>query len=217
MAELDTGQGSQGGLSRRDFLKATAAATVAGCTLQVWGAEEALAYENNPAYKVYTTTCPYCSASCGQRVVVNAAAPNDVVDIYGDFESPFSSGGLCAKGAGSSQLVKNARRIGAWPAPHPVDNVFAYDASYTDGIAYKRTGNGSWGKMDLQVALGEIAVGMKAARAVDTTGWVSDTAGGNSKSVAFFGSSHLNNEQNWVYRKLIANFGTSNTEHQARI
>jgi hypothetical protein len=39
----------------------------------------------------------------------------------------------------------------------------------------------------------------------------------NSKSVAFFGSSHMNNESNYIYRKIIANFGTSNVEHQARI
>jgi anaerobic selenocysteine-containing dehydrogenase len=39
----------------------------------------------------------------------------------------------------------------------------------------------------------------------------------NSKGVAFFGSSHLNNDANYLYRKIIANFGTSNVEHQARI
>jgi anaerobic selenocysteine-containing dehydrogenase len=39
----------------------------------------------------------------------------------------------------------------------------------------------------------------------------------NSKAVAFFGSSHMNNESNYIYRKMIANFGTSNVEHQARI
>jgi hypothetical protein len=43
------------------------------------------------------------------------------------------------------------------------------------------------------------------------------TATFNSKSVQFFGCSHMNNEQNYVYRKLIANFGTTNVEHQARI
>jgi hypothetical protein len=39
----------------------------------------------------------------------------------------------------------------------------------------------------------------------------------NSKAIAFFGSSHMNNESNYIYRKLVANFGTSNVEHQARI
>jgi hypothetical protein len=56
------------------------------------------------------------------------------------------------------------------------------------------------------------------------TGWAfSDVKGYflsngyNSKNVAFFGSSHMNNEQNYTYRKTIAQFGTSNVEHQARI
>jgi len=135
-----------------------------------------------------------------------------VIDIYGDFESPMNAGGLCAKGAGAFQLVTNTRRIGAWPAPHPTNNVFAEDTAYADGIAYKRTGNGAWGKMDLQTALGEIAAGMVTAR-----GPLTEAGGYNSKGVAFLGSSHMNNEPNYIYRKLIANFGTSNTEHQARI
>ncbi len=126
MAELDTGQGDQKrGLTRRDFVKATAAATVAGCALEFVAADTALAaYEGNSAYKITNTTCPYCSASCGQRVVVEVAT-GKVVDIYGDFESPMNSGGLCAKGAGALQLVTNPRRIGAWPGTHPVNNTFA--------------------------------------------------------------------------------------------
>jgi anaerobic selenocysteine-containing dehydrogenase len=35
--------------------------------------------------------------------------------------------------------------------------------------------------------------------------------------VQFFGSSHINNEQNYLYRKIVADFGTSQVEHQARI
>ena len=211
MAELDTGQGDQRkGLSRRDFLKASAAATVAGCAFEFWGAEQALAYEDNPAYKIYTTTCPYCSASCGQRVVTKVS-DGSVVDIYGDFESPMNSGGLCAKGAGSIQLVTNTRRIGAWTTPHPTNPVFTADGT-SNGVAYKRTGNGPWSAVALQTAMDDIAAKMVAAR-----GAVTDANGYNSKGVAFLGSSHMNNEPNYLYRKLIANFGTSNIEHQARI
>ena len=213
MATRDTGSSGAWEVTRRDFLKTTAAATAAaGCGLGfAFDADKAMAYENNASYKVTTTTCPYCSASCGQRVVTDTTT-NEVVDIYGDYESPMNSGGLCAKGAGSLQLVKNDRRIGAWEGPHPVNPIFAADPTYTDGVAYKRTGNGAWARMDLQAAMGEIATGMVAAR-----GAVTSAGGYNSKGVAFLGSSHMNNEPNYVYRKLIANFGTSNTEHQARI
>ena len=221
MATRDTGQPAPG-VTRRDFLKASAiAGTVAGCGLSyAYDPEKAAAYEYDTAnYKVTNTTCPYCSASCGQRVVVALTGVNTgkVVDIYGDFESPMNSGGLCAKGAGTLQLVNNTRRIGAYAGVHPEDPAFAYDATYTDGIAYKRTGNGAWSKMSLDAAMAEIAPAMMTARAVDAAGWAPGSMKYNSKSVAFFGSSHMNNESNYLYRKIIANFGTSNVEHQARI
>jgi len=154
-------------------------------------------------------------------VVTTASHPDGAghtVDIYGDYESPMNSGGLCAKGAGSIQLVNNERRIGAWPGSHPepnmngaMDNIFAYDASYTDGVAYKRTGNGNWGKVTLDAAMADIAEKLVAARGAYPS------ASYNTKGVAFLGSSHMNNESNYMYRKIIANFGTSNVEHQARI
>jgi formate dehydrogenase major subunit len=219
MATRDTGQPASG-ITRRDFLKTTAAATaVAGCGFQfAFDPEKAAAYENNPAYKVTFTTCPYCSASCGQRVVKEIAS-GDIVDLYGDFQSPWNSGGLCAKGAGTLQLVNNSRRIGAWTATdapivaeggsHPVDDVFL--ASGSD-VAYFRDGNDPWEQIPLTQAMEEIADGLVAAR-----GALSDASGYNSKGVAFFGSSHMNNESNYIYRKMIAMFGSSNTEHQARI
>ncbi len=222
MATKDTGQGAQG-LSRRDFLKASAAATaVVGCGLEIaFDADKALAYESDPTnYKITTTTCPYCSASCGQRVVVALTGANagKIVDTYGDFESPMNSGGLCSKGAGTLQLVNNARRIGAYPTlPHPVNDVFASDTTtFPDGVAYKRTGDGPWSRMSLDAAMGEIAPKLKTARDSDWGGTTGSRAY-NSYGVAFFGSSHMNNESNYLYRKLIANFGSSNVEHQARI
>lgn len=218
MATRDTGQPASG-ISRRDFLKTTAAATaVAGCGLEfMYDPAKAAAYESSPDHTVTYTTCPYCSASCGQRVVVEDATQR-VVDIYGDFSSPWNSGGLCAKGAGSLQLVNNPRRIGAWPAgdpilsqtdgDHPVDNVFL--ASGSD-VAYRREGNGDWQQVPLTDAMEEIAETL-----VDERGAL-DPLTYNQKKVAFFGSSHMNNEQNYLYRKLIATFGSSNVEHQARI
>lgn len=217
MATRDTGQPA-GGISRRDFIKATAAASAAaGCGLGfTFDADKALAYEGNPDYTIKTTTCPYCSASCGQRVVVDG--DGKVVDLYGDFESPLNSGGLCAKGAGSWQLVTNPRRVGAWTGEHPVNPVFEAvpeTGTFASGVAYRREGNNDWTAVSLDSALTEIAGGMKAAR--DAGGAFSASTGWNSKQVAFFGSSHMNNEENYLYRKLIAGFGTSNTEHQARI
>lgn len=213
MGKTDKNEGVRQGLSRRDFLKTGAAAAAAAAAGVDFAARPSAAAAATVA-ATYHTTCPYCSASCGQLVDVDAVDTGKVLDVYGDHRSPFNAGGLCAKGAGSFQLVTNARRLGAFAGPHPVNPKFAYDSApaYADGIAYKRTGNGDWDKMPLGAALGEIATRMVSARGAVNVG-----NGYNSKKVAFFGSSHINNEQNFSYRRLIAQFGTSNVEHQARI
>ena len=208
-------QGKDGGklhLSRRDFLKASAATAAVGAAGLEFAAKPSIASAATVA-ATYHTTCPYCSASCGQLVDVDSAG--NVLDVYGDHMSPMNDGGLCAKGAGTYQLVTNPRRIGAF-SNHPENPVFNYDPSFTDGVAYRREGNGPWNKVGLDAAMTEIATGMKAAR--DANGRAPSAANGyNSKQVAFFGSSHLNNEQNFTYRRLIAQFGTTNIEHQARV
>jgi formate dehydrogenase major subunit len=205
------------GLSRRDFLKVSAAGAVAATALD-WAPAPAMAeiamHGGDTQIDRYHTTCPYCSASCGQIVAVGHTT-GDVYDVYGDVDSPINNGGLCAKGAGAYQLVTNARRLGAFAGTHPVNPVFAYDSGYdATGVAYKRTGNGAWSKMPLTTAMDEIAAGLVTAREGITPGL---TSASNSRHVQFYGSSHMNNEQNYVYRRLIAEFGTSQTEHQARI
>ncbi|MDO8915521.1 MAG: twin-arginine translocation signal domain-containing protein [Coriobacteriia bacterium] len=155
------------GLSRRDFLKASAAATAvaaAGVDFAV-RAPNAFAANIDPAdLAISFTTCPYCSASCGQRVVVDkragSATENQVIDIYGDVESPWNNGGLCSKGAGAYQLVMNKRRLGAYAGTHPTGNAaFAYQSAFTDGVAYKRVANGTWSTLALDDALHEIVEG----------------------------------------------------------
>jgi formate dehydrogenase major subunit len=215
-------------LSRRDFLKVSAAGAAAVTALD-WAPAPAMAqvtfHGGDTSIDTFHTTCPYCSASCGQVVAVGNVT-KDVYDIYGDVDSPINNGGLCAKGAGAYQLVNNRRRLGAFTGTHPVNDTFAYDASatYTDGIAYKRLGNLPWKKMTLAAAFDEIAGG-DASGDASHNGLVSyrgpvvpgNTVLSNPKSVQFFGSSHMNNEPNYTYRKLVAQFGTSMVEHQARI
>jgi formate dehydrogenase major subunit len=211
MASKDNTQGGKG-LSRRDFLKLSAAGAAVGSAGFDWAFRASTASAAEVA-ATYHTTCPYCAASCGQLVDVDASG--NVLDIYGDRLSPINKGGLCAKGAGAFQTVTNKRRIGAFAGTHPVNPKFEYDPVATGGVAYKRTGNADWDVIPLDTAMDEIAVALKAAR--DSHQVPAASNGYNSKGVAFLGSSHVNNEQNYTYRKLIAQFGSSNTEHQARI
>jgi formate dehydrogenase major subunit len=204
-------------LSRRDFLKVSAAGAAAAAALDFAPAPamaEIAMHGGDTAINRFHTTCPYCSASCGQVIAVGNVT-GDVYDVYGDADSPINNGGLCAKGAGAYQLVTNKRRLGAFAGTHPVNQTFAYDSSFdSTGIAYKRVGNEAWSKVALTTAMDDIATKLVADRGAITPGL---SAASNSRHVQFFGSSHMNNEQNYTYRKLIAEFGTSLTEHQARI
>ena len=215
MGQEDREKGRMG-LSRRDFLKVSAAGAVAATALD-WAPAPAMAevtfHGGDTALDKFHTTCPYCSASCGQVIAVGNVS-KDVYDVYGDVDSPINNGGLCAKGAGAYQLVTNKRRLGAF-ATNDANPTFAYDSGYdSTGVAYKRTGNGAWSKVALTTAMDDIATKLVAAREGITPG---QTNASNSRHVQFFGCSHMNNEQNYTYRKLIAEFGTSLTEHQARI
>lgn len=212
MATHDKDTGGKFELSRRDFFKVGAAAATVGAVGVDFAACPPAAYAEEPA-AVYTSTCPYCSAQCGQKVAVDASG--NVMDIYGDMNSPTSRGGLCSKGAGSYQLVTNVRRLGV------PEHTAAIDGFDFTGEAWKRIGDGAWTPMTLDAAMTEIAAGdganhtgLKAIRGTVNPGSGADS---NAKTVMFFGSSHMNNEPNYLYRKLIANFGTSLVEHQARI
>ena len=193
-------------LSRRDFLKAGAAAAVVGAT----GADMMVTASRAVAADVahtYTSTCPYCSAQCGQLVDVDASG--NVLDVYGDWNSPTSRGGLCAKGAGAYQLVTNPRRLGV------PEHTAAVDGFDFTGTAWKRIGDGAWSEIAVDTAWGEVAATLATTRG--TISQAAIDAGQNKKMVQFFGCSHMNNEQNNLYRKIVANFGTSLVEHQARI
>ncbi len=214
MAKEDTTKQNQTGLTRRDFLKASAAATAAGgfTSLLDWsvvGPNPVLAAEVGNNYDSITT-CPYCSVGCNMKVGTGVgSASGNVVDIIGDPDCVINNGALCSKGAAAIQLVNNSRRVGV------ADSIHA--ASQTYG-PMKRTGNAAWSAITWETALTEIATSMVAARAASGT-WM-DASGrvtGQAQGVAFLGCSHATNEENWLYRKMIANFGTNNTEHQARI
>lgn len=160
MATKDKDQGGKFELSRRDFLKAGAAAAAAGAVGFDFVARPSRA-DAAAVAATYHTTCPYCSASCGQLVDVDA--DGNVLDIYGDHLAPWNDGGLCAKGAGAFQLVTNPRRLGV-PEATNVDGLDWYTGGDASGIAWKRTGNGSWSAIGLDQAFGEIAPRLVNAR-----------------------------------------------------
>ena len=202
----DNGKGAKKGLSRRDFLKVTAAGTAAG-TLLDWTVTEApVLADAQSSEHVHVSLCPYCSGGCGMLVRTNAAG-DTVLDIVGDPDNPFNRGGLCSKGQAAIKLVNNPKRVGTPDSVHT--------ASRTYG-PMKRIGNGAWQAVTWDDALTDIATKMVQYRNAELPN-IPNSSASASKAVAFLGCSHMTNEDNYVYRKLITNFYSNNIEHQARI
>lgn len=198
-------------LSRRDFLKVTGAGT-AGGTLLNWtlvGPNPAAAAT---ADTVIRNICPYCSVSCGIKVAVDSGT-NTVVDIYGDEDNVLNNGRLCSKGNALLQLQNSNQR--------ELEPKIKYN-----GVWYKNSTSGATGWSEILSTSGTINLanwedentGTPGSGTIDSVPRALGLARqSDPDSVAFWGSSHLTNEECYLYRKLITIFGTNNIEHQARI
>lgn len=147
------------------------------------------------ADRVVQSVCPFCAVGCGQKVYVK---DERVVQIEGDPDSPISRGRLCPKGASSEQLVNapyrqtqvlyRAPRAKDWE-PLPLDR--AIDMIADRFIESRRNG---WQDLD--------AKGRKLARTM---------------GIASLGGATLDNEENYLIKKLFTAAGAIQIENQARI
>jgi formate dehydrogenase major subunit len=147
------------------------------------------------ADRVVQSVCPYCAVGCGQRVFVK----NDkVIQIEGDPDSPISRGRLCPKGSASEQLVNSPGRQTA--------------------MLYRRPFGTDWEPLDLETATDMIADRVIASRAntwqdVDQNGYALKRTMG----IASLGGATLDNEENYLIKKLFTALGAIQIENQARI
>ena len=146
------------------------------------------------ADKVVKSICPYCAVGCGQNVYVK---DDQVVHIEGDPDSPISRGRLCPKGSASLQLTTGeTRRFEClYRAPHATD----------------------WQVIDLDDALD-----MVADRVIKTRRetWQWDEEGKRVRrtlGIASLGGATLDNEENYLMKKLYTALGVVQVENQARI
>jgi formate dehydrogenase major subunit len=147
------------------------------------------------ADRVVKSVCPYCAVGCGQRVYVK---DEKVVQIEGDPDSPVSRGRLCPKGSASEQLVNSPGRQTA--------------------MLYRRPGGSDWEPMDLETATDMIADRVVDARARnwqanDEHGWKLN----RTMAIAALGGATLDNEENYLIKKLFTALGAIQIENQARI
>jgi formate dehydrogenase major subunit len=155
----------------------------------------ALTPRTQTADSVARSICPYCAVGCGQRVYVK---DGEVTQIEGDPDSPISRGRLCPKGAASKSLVTSARR--------------------QRRVLYRRPYGTDWEELDLATAVDMIADRVLAARAA--TWEDSDDEGRplhRTLGIASLGGATLDNEENYLIKKLFTALGALQIENQARI
>jgi formate dehydrogenase major subunit len=148
------------------------------------------------ADRVVRSVCPYCAVGCGQRVYVES---DRVVQIEGDPDSPISRGRLCPKGAASKQLVTSSSR------------------EYR--VKYRRPGAREWEELSLDEAMEMIADRVIATRDLtwEDRGLDGVTRYNRTRGFASLGGATLDNEENYLIKKLFTALGAIQIENQARI
>ena len=147
------------------------------------------------ADRVVKSICPYCAVGCGQRVYVR---DEKVIQIEGDPDSPISRGRLCPKGSASEQLVNHSKR--------------------QTSVLYRRPYATDWETLDLDTAMGMIADRVVASR--ERTWQDTDGDGRTVRrtmGIAGLGGATLDNEENYLIKKLFTAMGAVQIENQARI
>jgi formate dehydrogenase major subunit len=156
---------------------------------------ESLEPRTKSADKVVGSVCPYCAVGCAQLVYVKN---EKIIDIEGDPGSPISNGCLCPKGAATFQLVTGSHRV--------------------SDVLYRKPYGTEWEKIPLEQAMGMVAERVKRTR--DATWEDKDAEGAplrRTMSIAHLGGATLDNEENYLIKKLFTSLGIVQIENQARI
>jgi len=145
--------------------------------------------------KATESVCPYCAVGCGQIVYTRGG---ELVDIEGNPRSPINQGTLCPKGSASRQLIQQPGRL--------------------TKVRHRRPGATEWEEIGLEEAMDMIADRLADAR---ESGWQDRDADGRevdrTLGFAHLGGATLDNEENYLIKKLFTAMGAVQIENQARI
>jgi formate dehydrogenase major subunit len=160
---------------------------------------EAAQPRTETADRVVSSICPYCAVGCGQKVYVSISPDGQekVTQIEGDPDSPVSRGRLCPKGAASKQLVTHSGRQTA--------------------VLYRRPFGTAWEPLGLDQAMEMIADRVLATRRQTWQETVDDQRVARTLGFASLGGATLDNEENYLIKKLWTALGAIQIENQARI
>ncbi|MFZ0386817.1 MAG: formate dehydrogenase [Solirubrobacteraceae bacterium] len=146
------------------------------------------------ADRVVKSVCPYCAVGCAQNVYVD----NDrVVQIEGDPDAPHSRGRLCPKGSATLQLTTGSSR--------------------EQHVLYRKPYGTEWERLDLETAMDMVVDRVIASR---RRGWEWERDGDRTRrcmSIAALGGATLDNEENYLIKKLFTALGVIQIENQARV
>ncbi|MDT0309526.1 formate dehydrogenase [Streptomyces sp. DSM 44917] len=154
----------------------------------------ALRARTETADRVVGSICPYCAVGCGQQVYVK---DEKVVQIEGDPGSPISRGRLCPKGSATLQLVTGDAR--------------------EHRVLYRRPHAADWETLDLDTAMDMVADRVIATRRAT---WEWEHRGARvarTLGIAALGGAVLDNEENYLLKKLLTGLGVVQIENQARV
>jgi formate dehydrogenase major subunit len=147
------------------------------------------------AEHVVQSVCPYCAVGCGQLVYVSGG---EITHIEGDPASPISRGRLCPKGQASRSYSQSPIR------------------EYR--VKYRRPYGSQWEELSLEDAMEMIADRIIRTRAET---WQEKTDSGNPANrtlgIGNLGGATLDNEENYLIKKLCVALGIVQVENQARI
>ena len=158
-------------------------------------ATDALVARTATADTSVASVCPYCAVGCGQLVSVRDGR---ITNIEGDPASPVSRGRLCPKGSATFQLVTGSHR--------------------RSSVLYRRPGGIEWEPLPLEQAMDMVAARVQQARDAH---WEERGAHGvplrRTLAFAHLGGATLDNEENYLIKKLFTALGAIQIENQARI
>lgn len=147
------------------------------------------------ADRVVRSICPYCAVGCGQLVYVEGER---ISNIEGDPDSPISGGCLCPKGAATFQLVTGSQRV--------------------NEVLHRRPFATEWERIPLEEAMRLVTDRVYETR--ESTWQERDPDGREVKrtlGIAHLGGATLDNEENYLIKKLFSALGIVQIENQARI
>ena len=148
------------------------------------------------ADEVVPSVCPFCAVGCAQQVFVK---DGQVTQIEGDPDSPISRGRLCPKGSASNSLVTSPGR--------------------PKTVHYRRPHGTDWEELPLDTAMDVLADRVLKTRR--ETWQDDDPATGapvrRTMGISSLGGATLDNEENYLIKKLFTAMGAIQVENQARI